>query len=131
MFFINRLLYFFVLFDTCIAEHKLLIKYQSAASAALFFSLLPPERLLVRLRQANGSSKAPTPTDKKALLIGELAACTPERLKHCTKQTGRQGCRPLQSIKITPNNKARTATKPSPAGKGDRLRWMRRNVSLM
>ena len=37
MFFINRLLHFFVLFDTCITEHKLLIKYQSAALAALFF----------------------------------------------------------------------------------------------
>ena len=37
---------------------------------------------------------------------------------------------PLQSIKITPNNKARTVIKPSPAGKGDRLRWMRRALIL-
>ena len=39
---VNCLFYFFVLFNTCITEHKLLIKYQSAASAVLFFSL--PQR---------------------------------------------------------------------------------------
>ena len=32
---------------------------------------------------------------------------------------------PRQSIKVTPNNKVITMIKPSPAGKGDRLRWMR------
>jgi hypothetical protein len=34
---IIRVLYIFILYSTYITEHKLLIKYQSAASAALFF----------------------------------------------------------------------------------------------
>ena len=34
---------------------------------------------LSKITLSNGSSKAPTPTNKKALLLGELAACTPER----------------------------------------------------
>ena len=37
---------------------------------------------------------------------------------------------PLQSIKITSNSKARSVIKPSPAGKGDRFRWMRRALIL-
>jgi hypothetical protein len=37
VFIIGGLLHVFVLYSTYITEHKLLIKYQSAASAALFF----------------------------------------------------------------------------------------------
>ena len=40
MFVVSSLLYIFILYSTYITEHNLLIKYQSAASAALFFSLL-------------------------------------------------------------------------------------------
>ncbi len=41
---VNCLFYFFAICSTYITEHKLLIKYQSAASAALFFSLLQWEK---------------------------------------------------------------------------------------
>ena len=41
MFAISVLLHVFILYSTYITEHKLLIKYQSAASAALFFLSLP------------------------------------------------------------------------------------------